>query len=178
MRRDDLLDLNDVLQHPGRKLAVDISTELPEEEDIDLVKPVEGFLEAISTGNLLLLTGEFSARAVVECSRCAGPVETDLAFEIDEQFPVVGIPSSLNPQDYARIAPDEPFDMFDGNSLMVEQLLRQAFHLSIPMQTLCEYGWTGPCPQAAQRLADARPAEELHPLESLSKFLHEEGKSD
>jgi len=50
MKRDDLLDLNDILQHPGRKLEVDISTELPEEEDIDLVKPLEGYLEAVSTG--------------------------------------------------------------------------------------------------------------------------------
>jgi len=36
MRREDLLDLNDVLQHPGRKLAVDVSTELPDEIEIDL----------------------------------------------------------------------------------------------------------------------------------------------
>ena len=52
MRRDDLLDLNEVLQHPGRKLEVDISSELPEETEIELAKPLEGYLEAVSTGNL------------------------------------------------------------------------------------------------------------------------------
>jgi uncharacterized protein len=151
MKRDDLLDLNDVLQHPGRELAVDISTELPEELDIELLKPLDGFLEAVSTGNILLITGSFNTRAVLECARCSGPLEVDVDFELDEQFPVEGTPSSLNPQDYARVVSDEPFPLFDGNSLAVEQLLRQALLLSLPMQSLCEFGWEGDCPVAASR---------------------------
>src|SRR5687768_18502873 len=129
MKRDDMLDLNDVLQHPGRKVAVDISTELPEEGEVDLVKPLEGFLEATSTGNLLLLTGKFKTRAVVECARCSEPLEVDIDFELDEQFPVEGTPSSYNTQDFARVAPDEPYEMFDENNLIVEVLLRQGLLL-------------------------------------------------
>src|SRR5688572_3469741 len=125
MRREDLLDLNDVLQHPGRKVAVDISTELEQEADIDLVAPLEGYLEAVSTGNLLLITGKFSTRAVLECARCGSPLEQDVTFEVEEQFPVEGVPSSFNSQDYARIAADEPFELFEGNNLFVEALLRQ-----------------------------------------------------
>ena len=151
MRRDDLLDLNDVLQHPGRTLAVDVSTELPEEADLDLLSPLEGFLEAVSTGNLLLVTGEFSVRLVVECARCTGPIETELKFEIDEQFAVEGTPSSLDPKDSAKMAADEPFPLFEGNELIVENLLRQGLLLAIPTQPLCSYGWDGPCPQAAER---------------------------
>ena len=151
MRRDDLLDLNDILQHPGRTLAVDVSTELPEEADLDLLRPLEGFLEAVSTGNLLLVTGEFTARLVVECARCSGPLETDIKFEIDEQFAVEGTPSSLDPKDHARISADEPFPLFEGNELIVENLLRQGLLLAVPVQPLCGYGWDGPCPQAAER---------------------------
>jgi len=137
VKRDDLLDLNDVLQHPGRKVAVDISTELPEEADVDMIRPLEGFLEATSTGNLLLITGQFSTRVVLECARCTGPLEVDVTFELDEQFPVEGTPSSLNAQDYARVVPDEPFTLFEENSLIVEQLLRQGLLLSLPVQALC-----------------------------------------
>jgi uncharacterized metal-binding protein YceD (DUF177 family) len=155
MRRDDLLDLNDVLQHPGRQVAVDISTELPEEADLDLVKPIEGYLEAVSTGNILLITGKFSTRLVLECARCSEPLEVDVPFELDEQFPVEGVPSSFNTQDYARVAPDEPFELFEGNNLIVENLVRQGLHLAIPLQALCEFGWDGPCPIAAKRAADA-----------------------
>ncbi len=153
MRRDDLLDLNDVLQHPGRLLAVDISTELPDEADIDLVKPVDGFLEAVSTGNILLITGSFSTRAVLECARCSGPLEVDFTFEIDEQFPVAGVPSSYGSGDFAKVAPDEPFEMFEENSLIVESLIRQAMLLEMPIQPLCEFGWDGPCPIAQARAA-------------------------
>ncbi len=62
-----------------------------------------------------------------------------------------GVPSSYNAQDYARIVPDEPFQLFDGNSLIVEALLRQDLLVAMPMQALCEYGWEGPCPIAAAR---------------------------
>lgn len=158
MKRDDLLDLNDVLQHPGRELAVDLSTELPEEQDIDLLKPVEGYLEAVSTGNILLITGSFNTRAVLECARCSGPLEVDVDFELDEQFPVEGTPSSLNPQDSARVVSDEPFPLFEGNILFVELLIRQALILSMPMQSLCEYGWEGACPVAASRAENTKLA--------------------
>lgn len=151
MRRDDLLDLNDVLQHPGRQIAVDIQTELPDEADLDLIRPLEGFLEAVSTGNILLITGKFTTKAVVECARCSGPLEKDIEFDVDEQFPVEGVPSSLSPQDIARVVPDEPFELFEGNSLIVENLLRQALLLSVPMQPLCEFGWDGACPVAVAR---------------------------
>lgn len=151
MKRDDLLDLNDVLQHPGRRLAVDLSTEMPDEADVDLVKPLEGFLEAVSTGNVLLISGTFKTTAVFECARCAAPLEQTVEFEIEEQFPVEGVPSSLGAQDYARVVPDEPFELFDGNTLIVENLLRQALVLAMPLQPLCTFGWEGDCPEAARR---------------------------
>ena len=154
MLREDLLDLNDILQHPGRVLAVDVTTELLQEEDLDLVQPLDGYLEAISTGNLLLITGEFKARAVFECARCAGPLELDIEFQIEEQFNVVGTPSSLSHQDFAKVDADEPYPLFEGNNLMVEALLRQSFLLNYPTQALCDYGWDGECPVAKERGAD------------------------
>lgn len=172
MRRDDLLDLNDVLQHPGRKLEVDISTELPEEEDLDLVKPVEGYLEAISTGNLLLITGKFTTRAVLECARCSEPIEVDINFDIEEQFPVQGIPSSYGSGDFAKVAPDEPFVLFEGNNLIVENLLRQGLLVEIPIQPLCTFGWDEECPVAKEKGAtSSKPAgrPEFEKLANLMK---------
>jgi uncharacterized protein len=175
MRREDLLDLNDVLQHPGRKVAVDISTELADEADIDLISPLEGYLEAVSTGNILLITGEFKTKVVVECARCSSPLEKELVFEIDEQFAVEGVPSSLSQNDFAKVAADEPYELFDENNLIVEALLRQALLLSIPIQPLCEFGWDGPCPIAAQRQLNSNPQSVGRAeLKQLSKFLHSE----
>jgi uncharacterized protein len=176
MKREDLLDLNDVLQHPGRTLSVDISTELEEEADVDLVQPLEGFLEAVSTGNLLLVTGEFKTRLVVECARCANPLEIDLEFEIDEQFPVEGIPSSLNPQETAKVVPDEPFELFDGNQLMVENLLRQGLLLTIPLAPLCTSGWDVPCPGSEEN-AD-KPSAVRPEFQGLADLLKPEKEED
>lgn len=151
MKREDLLDLNDALQHPGRQIAVDIVSELPEEEDLELVEPITGFLEAVSTGNLLLLKGSFEAKLVLPCARCLAPLPTKFAFQLDEQFPVQGVPSSLSSQDYARVVDEEVYPLFDGNSLMVENLLRQALIVEIPNQPLCEAGWDAPCMIAESR---------------------------
>ncbi len=174
MRREDLLDLNDVLQHPGRILAVDIVTELPEEEDVDLLQPLEGFLEATSTGNVLLITGSFKTRIVVECARCSGPIESDVQFDIDEQFPVEGVPSSLSAQDFAKVVADEPFPLFDENNLMVENLLRQGLLLAIPSQALCSFGWDGPCPNAKGSV-ETKPKIDGRPeFSKLSNLIHRE----
>lgn len=116
-----------------------------------MVKPLEGVLEAISSGNLLLIKGEFKTRAIVECARCTGPIEVDIEFEIDEQFPVVGVPSSLSHQDFAKVEADEPYPLFEGNNLMVESLLRQNLLLNFPVQPLCSFGWDGDCPLAKER---------------------------
>lgn len=177
MKRDDLLDLNDVLQHPGRKLAVDVSTEFAGESEFELSRSLEGFLEAVSTGNLLLITGEFQTGVIVGCARCGEAIETDVAFEVEEQFPVEGVPSSYSPQDHARIAEtDEPYPLFEGNSLMVEALLRQDLIVAIPVQPLCQYGWDGDCPIARLRQKAAEKREEPHSLEQLSRFkLPEDG---
>lgn len=175
MKRVDLLDLNDALQHPGRTIAVDVSTELPEEEDIDLLNPLEGFIEAVSTGNLLLVHGEFKTRCVVECARCGEPIEVDLAFEMDEQFPVEGVPSSLSKDDYARVVDEEGEPLFEGNNLMVESLLRQGLLLNIPMQPLCAYGWEGDCPIAKRKGASAGLPNGHPAMQNLKNLLDRDG---
>lgn len=151
MRSADLLDLNEVLQHPGKKIAVDIQSDLGKDSDLELMEPVEGCLEAVSTGNLLLIKGSFRGVAVCECARCAEPLETPIEFEVDEQFPVEGVAACYGMGDYARVVPDEPYELFHENSLMVDSLLRQDLMISLPMQPLCQYGWDGPCPRALQK---------------------------
>ena len=154
---------------------MDIETELDQEGELDLVRPLTGFLEAVSTGNLLLLTGEFEATGVFECARCNAPIENVVKFELDEQFPVEGVPSSLNTQDYARVASDEPYPLFEGNHLMVESLLRQALLLNLPVQPLCPFGWEGDCPVARERgvlglsKIEARPRASASPEETIPR---------
>lgn len=150
MKRERLLDLNEVLQHPGKKIAVDVSTELANTPEVELMGEMQGYLEAVSTGNLLLLTGEFKARVILDCARCGAPLEVAVEFEVDEQFPVKGVPASYNTGDHARVVPDEPYELFVENALDVDALLRQDILIALPMQPLCQFGWDGPCPKALE----------------------------
>ncbi|MCW5940909.1 MAG: DUF177 domain-containing protein [Fimbriimonadaceae bacterium] len=174
MKRDGLLDLNEALQHPGRTLVFELSTELNQEEDLDLLEPLDGSLEAVSTGNLLLIKGEFKTRAVVECARCGGPLELDVSFDFSEQFPVEGVPSSYGLSDFARVVPDEPYQLFEGNSLIVDALLRQALIVSLPMQPICKFGWDGDCPVALKRRADASEAHGRDEFQKLKNLLEDD----
>lgn len=172
MRRPDLLDLNDALQHPGREVAVDIETELESEPDLDLAAPFCGSLTAVSSGNLLILTGHFEGKLILECARCGEPVEHGVEFEVNEQFPVEGTPSAWDPKGFAKVVPDEPYEMFEGNSLLVDSLLREEVILEIPQQALCPFGWDGPCPHAKDRgpgSAKAAGRSEFSALEKLRK---------
>src|SRR5690348_17232346 len=86
MKREHLLDLNEILQFPGKKLSIDVTTDFAKDPEIELMEPMEGFLEAVSTGNILLLKGEFKAKVIADCARCGGKIEVPVEFEVDEQF--------------------------------------------------------------------------------------------
>lgn len=176
MRRDDFLDLNDALQHPGRVVAVDISTELPDESEVELISPCEGYLEAVSTGNLLLLTGEFKAQCIVDCARCGAPLEQEVIYKVDEQFPVEGTASVFSKDEYAKVVPEEDFPLFEGNNLMVENLIHQGLVVNLPLQPLCQHGWDEPCPQAEAREIPTR-SDDHHPeFDKLASFKQPEGE--
>ncbi len=173
MKREGLLDLNEALQHPGRKVEVDLTTELEEEPDIDLVEPLAGFLEAVSTGNTLLIHGEFETKCMCECARCGNPIEQSVKFEMDEEFMVTGTPSMYAQDDFAKVVDEETYPLFEENSLWVERLIAQGLVLNLPVQPLCSFGWEGDCPQADIK----PPAEETpvtKPLLKLAKLKEAE----
>lgn len=170
MRKPKLIDLNDAVQHPGRHVSYEVETSLEEEEDLDLLEPIRGTIDAVSTGNMLLVKGDFDARVVLECSRCLAPVQLDVSLKVDEEFPVAGVPSGYGNREYAEVkeSEDEPSQIFEGNQLRYEDLLRQSLWLNLPMQPLCK--------EACQGLPEGKTAErEGRPeFEALGKLLDDD----
>lgn len=146
MRRDGLVDLNEAVQNPGRRLTFDIETELEKEEDLDLLAPVVGVLEAISTGNVLLVNGEFTTKCVLECARCGSGIPSDIAFKMNDEFDVEGVPSSYGSDGYAEVVCEEPYELFVKNGLDLDTYVRQGLLVSLPIQPLCSGSWDVPCP--------------------------------
>ncbi|MCW5940189.1 MAG: DUF177 domain-containing protein [Fimbriimonadaceae bacterium] len=145
MKREGLLELNEAVQHPGKKLRFEIETELAREEDLDLIEPVRGTIEAVSTGNILLVKSRFATRIVTECARCGSPVESPLEFTMDDQFQVEGVPSAYSHDSFAYVVADEPEPLFEQNALIVDNYVRQGLIVNLPQQTLCSGSWDGPC---------------------------------
>lgn len=175
MRREDLLDFNEAVQNPGKKLSYSVETELGNEADLDMIQPLTGQLDGVSTGNLLLVTGEFKTRCVLECARCGSPLEFDITFQMDDQFPVEGIPSCYASDGYAEVVADEPEPLFKHNALIRDHYIRQGLLVSIPVQPLCKHGWDEPCPNDAAPHGSAG-AGAVHPaLQRLQALVPEEG---
>lgn len=174
MRREGLLDLNEAVQNPGMTLEFEVSTELPDEADVDLLEPVVGNIQAVSTGNALLIHSEFRTKCVVECARCAAPLEVDLAYVMDDDFAVEGIPSSYASDGYAKVVSEEPYQLFDKNALVKDTYVRQGLIVNIPVQPLCKFGWDGPCPNAAEGEQKPELPKSGHPsMMELEKFRGE-----
>lgn len=187
MKRDELLDLNEALQNPGKVLHFHVKTALEQEADLDLLEPVTGDIEAVSTGNILLLEGTFQARCVLECARCGAAIEQTLDIEMDDDFPVEGVPACYGGKNFAKVAPEpEPEPLFKDNNLIQDRYVRQGLLVSIPIQPLCEHGWDGPCPNAqgakpgtgAKTRLEAPAVSALDQLEQLKSQIGEDEEAE
>ena len=171
MSRVKLLDLNEILQQPGRKLDVEVTTSLAEYSDIEISGPLKGNLKAVSTGNQLLLTGMFQASCILDCARCSRPLETEVKLEFEEQFDVEGTPSHYGSGDFAHVVSEEIYPIFEKNALKIDELVHQLLLINLPLQPLCQYGWEGKCPEAQKR-GLILEHERIHPeFEKLRNIL-------
>lgn len=168
MKRHGLIDLNEAVQNPGKRLAFDVSTELDEEGDIDLLEPLAGEIDAVSTGNALLVSAHLKTRAVVECARCGEPLELSVEFDMEDDFAVEGIPSCYASDGYAEVVSDEADPLFDKNGLDFDKYARQGLILNLPAQPLCSGSWDTPCPNSAVPSENRTPG---HPaMQALEQF--------
>ena len=158
MKKEPLLDLNEAVQHPGRRMVFNFETALEDDEELDLVTPVVGHIEAVSTGSQLLLESSFCTKCCLECARCGSPLEIALEFDMSDNFEVEGIPSSYASDSYAKVLTDEPTPLFKHNALYRDTYVRQGVWVNLPTQPLCEFGWDGDCPHAAALHSKDKPA--------------------
>jgi uncharacterized protein len=151
VERSLLIDLNEVVQHPGRSVDIEVSTDAVIDPDVALAGPITGTLTATGEGNLLMLTGEFEATVVLECCRCGGECEAPVEFEVDEAYPIEGVPGARG--GFAKVNDeDEPFPLFEENKLRVEDLLRQILILELPSHPLCTENCLGLCKLCGRNL--------------------------
>lgn len=105
-------------------------------------------LDAVTGG--VLVTAEATAPVSGECARCLEPVVSSVEVSFRELYSCDAVPPPGREEDGDR-------RFLDGDLLDLEQALRDAMVLALPLAPLCRGDCAGLCPECGVRLADAGP---------------------
>ena len=94
------------------------------------------------------LRGGFKGSFQVPCARCIEPVEIPLAAEFDLIFRPIGVDADA--PERSITAPETEIGYYQGDSLLLEDVLREQVLLSLPVRTLCKPDCKGLCPRCGK----------------------------
>lgn len=144
--------VRDLVHRPGTHREYNRDLTLVEPLGTEVIGVPEGSTATLSVQcevvtDGIWVSGTFAAQATGECSRCLDEVTLDL------EVPVQGL--FLYP-DAPRDEGDDADDVFefDGESLDLEGVVRDAVVTSLPFTPLCDPDCPGLCDQCGARLAN------------------------
>lgn len=134
-----VLDTRSVPRTPGAATPVQRSAVLPSDVGVELIRIPEGtevaldlMLTFVDEG--VLVTGEVTGRAHVECARCLGEFDTQVAVSLTELYAAEGTAA-------AGGAEEDEVRLMDGDLVDLEPALVDAYGLEFPLSPTCtEYG--------------------------------------
>lgn len=139
-----VLQVRDIVRKPGYSKELELTTSFDETlgegvaavaagKDVD----IRGLLESVHEG--ILVTGSASTVADIECSRCLDAATLDVEVDFTELFA------------YDRSEDSEMFVV--GDSIDIEQIVRDAVVLALPFQPVCRPDCAGLNPETGEKLA-------------------------
>jgi uncharacterized protein len=143
------LDLIDVLRAPGTTTEKPIAVEPCVIDDITFVGPITGVVRVANARRNLVIRGTAHTEVELECARCLQPYAQPLDLEFEASVPVGyfgGLVSGLperEDDDEDELSAEELAVLFDGHSLDVLELVRQAAVLQAPRKPLCNENCAG-----------------------------------
>ncbi len=143
-------------RRPGTMRAVSRTVEAPPDGmgvatvGVPAGDPVELDLRLESAAEGVWVSGTAHARVTGECARCLDPIEDEVTVEIGELF---AYPDSVTD---ATTEDDELPRVVDEH-VDVEQTVRDALVVDLPLAPLCRDDCPGLCPECGQRRADLPP---------------------
>jgi uncharacterized protein len=131
----------------------------PEELVLDegharLTEPPEVTGRVQTSGREVRVRGKITARAEVDCDRCLKSVETPVETEFDVSY----VPEEDYRSSEAAELQEEDMSLsvFDGETIDVDELVREQLLLALPTRALCTEECKGLCPTCGADLnADA-----------------------
>ncbi|MDW8366177.1 MAG: DUF177 domain-containing protein [Abditibacteriales bacterium] len=146
------MDLRDVLREAGASLVEAFDEEIAELGDAILTSPVRGEVRVVNSRRYVVVSGEVETTVQLLCSRCLRPFDYPVRAQLEAQCELryfedllAGLPV---PED------EETTSVFDLTSVDVEELIRQAVLLELPIQPLHALDCKGLCPGCGSDLND------------------------
>lgn len=93
---------------------------------------------------------DYSGRFEVPCARCVEPVEHALARSFDLLYRPIGV--DANGAEHAISTSETEIGYYNGDGLVLEDVLREQVLLSLPEKTLCRADCKGLCPGCGRNL--------------------------
>jgi uncharacterized protein len=98
------------------------------------------------------LKGRLATSVEVACARCLEPVVQDVRREFELLYRPLG--SDAGKEEMSVTAADAEIGYYEGDGLLLEDVLREQVLLALPLKTVCREDCKGLCPQCGQNLND------------------------
>src|SRR5690606_32302241 len=132
----------------------------PLADEVQPVTPVRVYGQVTNTGDSMLVQGEARGEFALTCARCLQPLHTELAAEFQERFRREGarVPARGEAEgegDPPAGLPEDDARLYRGNWLHLDEAVREALLLQLPMKPVCGPDCRGLCPQCGTNLNEA-----------------------
>lgn len=142
-----------------------------ETDAVKLTSPVRGNLGIKKVGHEIVVQGDISAGAELECSRCLKNYTDEMNISINVMYHPV---EELKTEGKHEIKEDE-LDMgfYSGDEFDPLELLKEQIVLNIPMKPLCSDTCKGICPKCGVDLNTVECGCDLNRADSRLEILKE-----
>jgi uncharacterized protein len=96
------------------------------------------------------VAGDCSVRVEVPCARCLDPVVENLKRKFDLLYRPQG--TDAGKEELSITAADAEIGYYQGDGLLLEDVLREQILLALPLKAICREDCKGLCPQCGKNL--------------------------
>jgi uncharacterized protein len=96
------------------------------------------------------LVGDFSTQLELRCARCLEPVMRDIAGDFDLIYRPLG--ADAGPEERSIRGAEAEIGYYQGEGLLLEDVLREQVLLAVPLKAVCDEGCKGLCPRCGKNL--------------------------
>lgn len=113
----------------------------------DLIEEHRGHKQVVPD---IRVRGDYAGRFEVPCARCVEPVEHPLTDSFDLLYRPLGVDAGS--AERAISTSETEIGYYNGDGLVLEDVLREQVLLSLPEKTLCRADCKGLCPSCGRNL--------------------------